>query len=56
MEELKIAWMVEQAKNDDINLTEDEILIILATGGGVGIFSQAEVDYVHELEMEWNND
>ena len=54
MEENKIAWMVEQAKSDEMNLSEDEILIILATGGGVGIYSDSEVDYVHELETEYD--
>ena len=52
----KITWMVEQSRADDMNLSEDEILVILATGGGVGIFSDAEVDYVLELSDEWDAD
>lgn len=51
----KITWMTEQSSRlDGMNLCEDEILVILATGGGVGVFSDAEVDYVHELEEEWD--
>ena len=52
----KIAWMVEQSIIDDMNLCEDEIMVILATGGGVGVFSDAEVDYVLELSDEWDAD
>lgn len=51
----KIDWMVEQARLDDISLDSEDIGIILATQGGVGIFSDAEVDYVLALDEEWRD-
>ncbi len=52
----KIQWIRDQSHEDGLNLLYDEVAVILATGGGVGVFSDDEVDYVFAASDEWDRD